>query len=113
MIKYMKSQLKRGGEMFRHTYVQASGRGCALEMSAEAPSEGVVARNGGQAGTGITIIYSYQLEGDSRLPGCSLQIVVLQAEQTKSMRREPIVSARGNFGEDIIARVRQCLSAAD
>lgn len=41
-------------------HMRISGRGCALEISAIADKEGIVAvgrRNGGQAGTGITVVY--------------------------------------------------------
>ena len=64
-----------------------SGRGCALEMSAKAECEGVVVvarRNGGQAGTGITVLYSSEFEGDVRLPRCSTGTVVVQPEVTRS-----------------------------
>lgn len=100
----------------RRQLVAVSGRGCALEMSAHAVHEQLVAvarRNGGQAGTGITVVFSSALEGCDLLPGCKLWSIVVQAEPSKQPRRDPTAAARMSYKPAVKARVLQPLSDED
>ena len=65
--------IHRPNSQLVRTHVRVSGCGCALEFDAAAGSEKLIAvgrRNGGQSGTGVTVIFSADLEGKRTLPGC-------------------------------------------
>lgn len=105
---------KRTSPSYSRLYVQISGRGCAMEVSAEAGNEGLVAvarRNGGQAGTGITIVYSKNVEGDPRLVGCERGVVVVQTEAGKTARRDANASARMQYSSLVSTRVLKPLQS--
>lgn len=74
-----------------------SGRGCALELSAEAEEEDLIAvgrRNGGAAATGITVVFSKEVEGRGDLLGCKRRVVVVQISQAKKPRNDPGYAVR-------------------
>lgn len=99
-------------QIYRH-FVAVSGRGSALEISAEAFAENLVAvgrRNGGQAGTGITVIFSADLEGSDLLPGCKRWTIVVQPESSKQARRDPSAASRLSYKESVKRRVLEPLS---
>ena len=80
--------------------VRVSGRGCALEVDAVADSEQLIAVgriNGGQSGTGVTVIVSADLEEKRTLPGCKRKCIMIQKEAKRQKRLDPGSAARLNY----------------
>lgn len=70
-------------------------------------------RNGGQAVTAITVVFSSMLEGSDLLPGCKRWCVVVQADPSKQPRRDPSAASRMSYNSTVKALLLRPLSDED
>ena len=92
--------IHRPNSQLVRTYVRVSGHSCAHEVDAAADSEKLIAmgrRNSGQLGTGITVLFSADLEGKCTLPGCKRKCIMIQKKAKRQKRLDPGSAARLNY----------------